>query len=100
MYMYLAVPKFLDHQGTVHIGFGCVVISVLDCTTVEPLSFLFMASKFFSLFLVPRVPYSRKYWWELNLVVGPQIAIAKILADLNLVVRYRITIRIYASMKY
>ena len=23
------------------------------------------------------VPYSWKYWWELNLVVGPQIAIAK-----------------------
>ena len=33
------------------------------------------------------VLYSRKYWWELNLVVGPQIAIAKILADLNLAVR-------------
>ena len=30
---------------------------------------------------------SWKYWWELNLVVGLQIAITKILADLNLVVR-------------
>ena len=30
---------------------------------------------------------SRKYWRELNLEVGPQIAIAKILADLNLAVR-------------
>ena len=30
--------------------------------------------------------YSRKYWQELNLAVGPQIAIAKILADLNLAV--------------
>ena len=24
------------------------------------------------------MPYSRKYWWELNLAVGPQITIAKI----------------------
>ena len=31
--------------------------------------------------------YSRKYWRELNLAVGPQIAFAKILADLNLVVQ-------------
>ena len=33
------------------------------------------------------LPYSRKYWRELNLAVGLQIAIAKILADLNLAVR-------------
>ena len=33
------------------------------------------------------IPYSWKYWRELNLVVGPQITIAKILADLNLVFR-------------
>ena len=33
-------------------------------------------------------------------MVGPQIAIAKILADLDLVVRYGIATRIYASMKY
>ena len=33
------------------------------------------------------IPYSRKYWWELNLVIGSQIAIAKVLADLNLVVQ-------------
>ena len=32
------------------------------------------------------IPYSQKYWWELKLAVGPQIAIAKILADLNLAV--------------
>ena len=32
------------------------------------------------------VLYSRKYWRELNLAVGPKIAIAKILADLNLAV--------------
>ena len=43
---------------------------------------------------------SRKYWRELNLVVEPKIAIARILADLNLVVRYRIAIRIYASRKF
>ena len=45
--------------------------------------------------LTSRVLYSQKYWWELNLAVGFQIAIANILADLNLVVRYGITIRIY-----
>ena len=38
------------------------------------------------------IPYSRKYWWELNLAVEPKIAIARILADLNLVVRYGIAI--------
>ena len=27
------------------------------------------------------IPYSRKYWQELNLAVGSQMAIAKILAD-------------------
>ena len=36
----------------------------------------------------------------LNLAVGPQIGIAKILADLNLAVRYGIATCIYASMKY
>ena len=29
------------------------------------------------------IPYSRKYWWELNLAVEPKIAIVRILADLN-----------------
>ena len=38
------------------------------------------------------IPCSRKYWSELNLVVEPKITIATILADLNLAVRYRITI--------
>ena len=46
------------------------------------------------------VPYSRKYWQELNLVVEPKITIARILADLNLAVQYRITIRIYESRKF
>ena len=41
--------------------------------------------------------YSRIYWRELNLVVGSQMAIVKVLADFNLVVRYGIAIRIYAS---
>ena len=38
--------------------------------------------------------YCQKYWRELNLVVEPKITIARILVDLNLVVRYRIAIRI------
>ena len=29
------------------------------------------------------IPYNRKYWRELHLVVEPKIAIARILADLN-----------------
>ena len=46
------------------------------------------------------IPYSRKYWRELNLVVDPKIAIVRILADLNLAVRYRIAIRIlYPGMR-
>ena len=47
--------------------------------------------------------YSRKYWRELNFTVGSQMAIAKALADFNLVVRYGIAIRIilyYASKKF
>ena len=43
---------------------------------------------------------SRKYWRELNLAVEPKIATARILVDLNLAVRYRIAIRIYASRKF
>ena len=43
--------------------------------------------------------YSQKYWRDLDLAVGSQNAILNVLADLNLVVRYRITIRIYASKK-
>ena len=30
------------------------------------------------------IPYSWKYWWELNLAVGSQIAISNLLAGLNL----------------
>ena len=37
---------------------------------------------------------------ELNLAVKPQIAITRILADLNLAVRYGIAIRIYVSRKF
>ena len=43
--------------------------------------------------------YSRKYWRELNLAVEPKVAIARILADLNLAIWYGIAIHIYASMK-
>ena len=34
-----------------------------------------------------QIQYSQKYWQELNLVVEPQLAIVKILVDLNLVVQ-------------
>ena len=47
---------------------------------------------------VNNMPYSRKYWRELNLVVEPKITIARILADLNLAVRYGIAIHIYVGM--
>ena len=46
------------------------------------------------------LPYSLKYWQKLNLVAEPKITIARILADLNLAVRYRIAIRKYASRKF
>ena len=47
------------------------------------------------------LPYSLKYWRELNLAVEPNITITgtRILAGLNLAVRYRITIRIYVNRK-
>ena len=44
--------------------------------------------------LLRSIPYSRKYWRELNLAVKPKITITRILADLNLAVRYGIAIRI------
>ena len=44
------------------------------------------------------LPYSQKYWWELNLVVEPKITIARILVDLNLAVRYGIAIRITRAL--
>ena len=37
-------------------------------------------------YLTTSLPYSRRYWQELNLAVGPLIAIAKILVDFNLAV--------------
>ena len=46
------------------------------------------------------LPCSWKYWRELNLAVGSQIAFARILTDLNLAVRYGIGIHIRASKKY
>ena len=50
--------------------------------------------------LVCLLPYSRKYWRALNLAVEPKITIERILADLNLAVRYGIAVRIYASRKF
>ena len=46
------------------------------------------------------LPYSRKYWRALNLAVEPKIAVARILADLNLAVRYGIAICIYMNRKF
>ena len=48
------------------------------------------------------LPYSQKYWEELNLAVEPKIAIARILADLNLAVWYGIAIHIhvYVNRKF
>ena len=45
---------------------------------------------------VYNLPYSWKYWQELNLAVGSQIAILNVhvLADLNLAVQYWIAIHI------
>ena len=45
-------------------------------------------------------PYSQKYWQELNFAVEPKIAIARILADLNLAVRYGTAIYMHASRKF
>ena len=39
-----------------------------------------------------KIPYSRKYWREVNLAVEPKTAIARILADLNLAAQYGIAI--------
>ena len=47
-----------------------------------------------------QVPYRQKIWQELNLADRLESARAKILADLNLAVRYGIAIRIYACKKY
>ena len=52
------------------------------------------------IFYCNSIPYSRKYWRKLNLVVEPKIAIARILADLNLAVWYGIDTRMYASRKF
>ena len=43
------------------------------------------------------IPYSRKYWRELNLAVEPKIAIARILVDLNLAIRYEIAMLIIGN---
>ena len=45
------------------------------------------------------VPYSQKYWQELNLAVEPKITIARILANfINLAVRYGIAMHTYNNI--
>ena len=46
-----------------------------------------------------KLPYNRKIWRKLNLVVWSQTYDLEILADFNLVERYSIVIRIYAQKK-
>ena len=70
-----------------------VYIYIVHCTCSSAiLLFPGHSVTFFSGFVY--ILYSRKYWWELNLAVGSQMAIAKVLVDFNLAVRYRITIHI------
>ena len=49
---------------------------------------------------INQLPYSPKHWQELNLVIEPKIAIARILADLNLAVWYVVAMCIYVSRKF
>ena len=50
---------------------------------------------------ISKLSYSWKYWRKLNLAVESIIAIARILVDLNLALRYGIVIRIlYVSRKF
>ena len=65
-------------------------------STCGYLKIVFGALHYAVLYMCADLPYSWKYWRELNLVVEPKITIARILADLNLAVRYRIAIHIYA----
>ena len=68
---------------------------MLVCVTISTMEFCSLDTH-----LSLTIPYSRKYWRELNLAVEPKIAIARIWADLNSAVRYRIAICIYASRKF
>ena len=65
-----------------------------QCTGMGLTSVIKPKSKPYCMMLC-KVLYSRKYWRELNLAVEPKVAIGRILADLNLAVRYGIAIRIY-----
>ena len=76
----------------------CVCVHYLS-VTIGSRSRIIKALLFLTCMLSVHILYSRKYWRELNLAVEPKIAIARILADLNLAVRYGIAIRIYASRK-
>ena len=70
-----------------------------QCTGMRLTSVIKPISKPYCMMLY-KVPYSRKYWRELNLAVEPKIAIGRILADFNLVVQYGIAIRMYASRNF
>ena len=41
----------------------------------------------FNVTMLQSLPYSRKYWWELNLAVGSKIDISNVLANLNLAIQ-------------
>ena len=69
------------------------LVSMIDAVAATIVSHGYLNHEYF-------IPYSRKYWRELNLTVGSQIAISYVLADLNLAVWYRIAICIYGSKKF
>ena len=70
----------------------CLAWHIILTVSMHPMAYWAM--------YVYSLPYSRKYWGELNLAVEPKIAIGKILAGLNLAVRYGIAICIYTSRKF
>ena len=76
----------------------CIIVSVFVVVSFVPIWAYRMNFDFDWHSIVH--PYSRKHWQALNLAVEPKIAIARLLVDLNLAVRYRIAIRIYASRKF
>ena len=63
--------------------FLCIFV-VLDATRIVPIECIAHVSCFQS--RLRSLPYNWKYWWESNLAVEPKIAIARILADLNLAI--------------
>ena len=80
------------------VGLSTSLHHSLNCMPAYSWSTLISACCF--LMVGSGIPYRRKYWRDLNLAVEPKIAISRILADVNLAVRYGIAIRIYASRKF